>query len=201
MRIFKNIMTVIVCCAILVSIGSAWYSTKSQNNSGGHSGIYTLTQEDKEWVIDKFGDCPDVETLLIRVRDYAVENFKYDHNYSEYFQNFQFRKFITTNLGVCFHYASFLKVVFLEWAEFTNTDLQVYVVDIYYKGNFWGVRHSYSVVKIPSADGLADKNYYIDITSAVCRAAKGEEPLGFEMFETDIETYASMYGEVVINYH
>ena len=198
MRVFKNVTTGIIAFALVVTAVFGFVFTYTQNYGGQHSAIYNLTPEDEQMIIEQYGDCPDVECLLLCVRDYAVENFEYDYDKVPIFQHFDFGDTVSTGKGICFDFSCYLKACVLVWSNYTNanTPSKVFVVDICRTNNIFAPHHSYNVVCMP--DGT---NYYIDLTSEVSRFAKGQELHGFEIFYTSIEAYARKYGETVLNYH
>ena len=204
MRILKTITTGVIALALVVTAVFGFVFTYTQNHSGMYSAVYNLTAEDEQMIIEQYGDCPNIECLLLCVRDYAVANFEYDYDKDPIFQHFDFRDTVSTGKGICFDFSCYLKACCLVWSNYinansdsnANTPLKVFVVDIYHTNNVFAPHHSYNVVCMP--DGT---NYYIDLTSEVTRFAKGKELYGFEIFYTSIEAYARKYGETVINYH
>lgn len=194
MKAIRSITTVVVSLMLILTVVCGMVFTYTQNYGGRYTGIYNLSKSDKEWVIERFGDCTDIECLLNCVEDYALENFEYDTPKKQVFQYFDFRDTITTNKGICFDFSCFLKACCLVWSEQTNTELKVYVVDVC--RNLLATHHSYNVVTMP--DGT---NYYIDLTTDLSRHTKGKEPNGIEVFYTSIKTYAAQYDETVLNYH
>ena len=194
MKAIRSITTVVVSLMLILTVVCGMVFTYTQNYGGRYTGIYNLSESDKEWVIEQFGDCTDIECILNCVEDYALENFEYDTPKKQVFQHFDFRDTITTNKGICFDFSCFLKSCCLVWSEYTNTELKVYVVDVC--RNLLAPHHSYNVVTMP--DGT---NYYIDLTTDLSRFKKGKEPNGIEVFYTSIKTYAAQYGETVLNYH
>ena len=195
MKIAKKVLSIILCIALLVATCVALVQTKTQNRSGGHSGVTNITSNDQAWIRTYFGECSDIECLLRCVEDYAVTNFRYDYNKFVLFQYFDFHELVTTNKGICFDFACFFKNVCLVWAANHDIQLKVYTVDIMTK--FTAPRHSYSVVQME--DG---RKYYIDITNSIyCVQKKGMAAPGFELFYESIGEYATRYNETVINLH
>lgn len=198
MRILKTITTGVIALALVVTAVFGFVFTYTQNHSGMYSAVYNLTAEDERMIIEQYGDCPNIECLLLCVRDYAVANFEYDYDKDPIFQHFDFRDTVSTGKGICFDFSCYLKACVLVWSNYTNADTpsKVFVVDIYHTNNVFAPHHSYNVVCMP--DGT---NYYIDLTSEISLATKGKELMGFEIFDTSIEEYAAKYKETVINYH
>ncbi len=193
---FKTITSVVISVLLVLTVASACFFTYTQNHDGRYSGIYNLTPSDEDWIIEQFGDCEDIEDLMISVIDYARNNFSYDYGKSTILQHFDFNDTVSTSKGICFDFATFFKAVCLVWSEYNNTEtsFKVYVVDI--MTSISAPRHSYSVVKM--ANGT---NYYLDLTVEVNRKAKGKPKMGFQVFYGSINDYASQYGETVMNLH
>ena len=193
---FKSITAIVVSLLLILTAVCGMVFTYTQNYDGRYTGIYNLSESDKEWVVEQFGDCTDIECLLNCVEEYALENFEYDTPKKQMFQHFDFRDTVSTNKGICFDFSCFLKSCCLVWSEHTNTELKVYVVDVCKRKNILAPHHSYNVVMMP--DG---KNYYIDLTNDLALNKKGKDIIGIEVFYTSIKTYAAKYGETVLNYH
>ena len=173
----------LLCMALLVATGVALVQTRTQNYSGGYSGVTNITSDDQAWIRAHFGQCPDIECLMRCVENYAVKNFYYDGDKTIIFQYFDFQELVTTNKGICFDFACFFKNVCLVWAEDHNVQLKVYTVDI--MTQFTAPRHSYSVIQM--ADG---RNYYIDITDSIyCVQQENAPAPGFELFYESAQAF------------
>ena len=195
MKIAKKVLSIILCIALLVATGVALVQTRTQNYSGGYSGVTNITADEQTWIRTHFGECSDIECLMRCVESYAVQHFHYDYDKSTLFQYFDFNELVTTKKGICFDFSCFFKNVCLVWAEDHNVQLKVYTVDI--MTQFTAPRHSYSVIQM--ADG---RNYYIDITDSIyCVQPENAPAPGFELFYESIDNYAARYNETVINLH
>ena len=195
MKIAKKVLTIILCISLLVATGVALVQTRTQNSSGGYSGVTNITSDDQAWIRAHFGQCTDIECLMRCVENFAVKNFRYDYDSAILLQHFIFRKLVTTNKGICFDFACFFKNVCLVWAKDHDVQLKVYTVDI--MTDFTAPRHSYSIVQM--ADG---RNYYIDITDSIYCVQQEDAPApGFELFYESIDEYAARYNETVMNLH
>ena len=195
MKIAKKVLSIILCIALLVATGVALVQTRTQNYSGGYSGVTNITADEQTWIRTHFGECSDIECLMRCVESYAVQHFHYDYDKSTLFQHFDFNELVTTKKGICFDFSCFFKNVCLVWAEDHDVQLKVYTVDI--MTQFTAPRHSYSVIQM--ADG---RNYYIDITDSIyCVQQEDAPPPGFELFYESIDNYAARYNETVINLH
>lgn len=194
MKIVKRLLTILLCLSLVATFFMGFSSVSRQNNSGANSSVTTITEADREWIIDRFGGCTDIECLMLCVEDYAVRNFQYDYDKLTIFQHFEFRDTIDSGKGICFDFACFFKNCCKVWAEHNSIDLEVYVVNIKYKHkSFFASGHSYSVVQMP--DGI---NYYIDITGSIYTVQEENKPApGFEVFYESIEDYAARYNERV----
>lgn len=196
MRIVKCILSVLLCLSLVATFFVGFSSVSRQNNSGANSSVTTITDADREWIIDHFGGCADIECLMLCVEDYAVRNFQYDHDKSTLFQHFNFRDLVDSGKGICFDFACFFKNCCKIWAEHNNIDLEVYVVNIKYKHkSFFASGHSYSVVQMPN-----EKNYYIDLTGSIYEVQQLDRSAapGFQIFYGSIEDYAARYDERVV---
>ena len=195
MKIAKKVLSIILCIALLVATGVALVQTRTQNESGGYSGVTNITADDQAWIRTHFSECNDIECLMRCVENYAVKNFYYDYDKTIIFQYFDFQELVTTNKGICFDFACFFKNVCLVWAEDHNVQLKVYTADV--MTDFTAPRHSYSIVQLE--DG---RNYFIDITNSIYYVQKKGVPApGFELFYESIDDYAARYNETVINLH
>lgn len=195
MKIVKTTISTVLCMALLVATGVALVQTRTQNYSGGYSGVTNITSDDQAWIRAHFGQCPDIECLMRCVESYAVKNFHYDYDKSILFQYFDFSELITTKKGICFDFACFFKNVCLVWANDHDVQLKVYTVDI--MTVFAEPRHSYSIIQLE--DG---RNYFIDITNSIYYVQKKGVPApGFELFYETIDEYAARYNETIMNLH
>lgn len=198
MKIVKRLLSALL---FLVFIGTCFMTFTEigrANWSGESSSVTTITTVDRAWILDHFGDCADIECLILCVDKYAVENFHYDYNKIPIFQHFDFEELITQQSGICFDFACFLKNCCLVWAEYNDIDLKAYVVDIKYKNkSIFAFGHSYTVVQMSNG-----KNYYCDITSDIYKVQQEEkQPFGFEIFYESIKDYAARYGEFLVGLH
>lgn len=200
MKIVRRILGVLLCLSFVVACFAGFACISRQNASGAHSSVTTITEANRSWIIDHFGDCSDIECLMCCVEDYAIQNFCYDYNkplFKQYIQYPDFTELINSKKGNCFDFACFFKNCCLVWAEHNGADLKVYVVDIKNEGNKFGFGHSYNVVQMPN-----EKKYYCDITNSIYKVqVKGAPPAGLEIFYESIEDYASRYNEKVVMLH
>lgn len=198
MKIVKRILSVLLCLVFAGTCFMTFSQIGRANWSGENSSVTTLTAADRMWILDHFGDCADIECLILCVDKYAVENFHYDYNKIPIFQHFDFEELITRKSGICFDFSCFAKCCFVVWAEYNDVELKAFVVDVKYKKkSFLAFGHSYNVVQMP--DG---KNYYCDITSDIYKVQKeGKQPFYFETFTESIKDYAARYDEFLVGLH
>ncbi len=199
MKWFRRGLRLVLCITTICTLFMAFNCTRSQNNSGGYSSVTAITVEDREWILDRFGNCSDVECLLRCIENYAVQNLKYDYNKMAIFQHFDFRDLVNSKEGICFDFACFVKTVFLEVSKRNNWPVdKVFVVDIKHKHkSFLSFGHSYNVIQMQ--DG---RSYYIDITNSIYEVQmERKQPPGFELFRESIKEYAAKYNERVICLH
>jgi lactate dehydrogenase-like 2-hydroxyacid dehydrogenase len=81
--------------------------------------VATLTEEDEQWILERFGHCDDLEELLICIRDYCTTNFNYDYEKAKvfYFQHFNFRDLVESKKGICFDFSCFTKACIVVCKE------------------------------------------------------------------------------------
>lgn len=200
MKIVKRLLSIFLCITFAATCWMGVASISRQNYSGRQSSITTISAENKEWIIDKFGNCSDIECLIRCVEDYAVRNFQYDYDKSPfeiYIQSHDFDEIIRTGFGICSDFSFFVKNVCLCWSELKQVPLKVFAVDVKYEGQIFKSGHSYNIIQMP--DG---RNYYCDITGSIYRVQiEGIEPIGFETFYESIEDYTKRYNEVLMALH
>jgi hypothetical protein len=110
MKIAKKVLSIILCIALLVATGVALVQTRTQNYSGGYSGVTNITADEQTWIRTQFGECSDIECLMRCVESYAVQHFHYDYDKSTLFQYFDFNELVTTKKGICFDFSCFFKL-------------------------------------------------------------------------------------------
>lgn len=198
MKTVRCILTLLLCLTLVGTCFMTFSQIGRQNRSGAYSSVTPITTENKQWILKNFGDCSDIECLILCVDKYAVENFHYDYNKIPIFQHFDFGELITRKSGICFDFACFFKNCCLVWAEHNDIDLKAFVVDIKYKNkSIFSPGHAYSVVQMSNG-----KNYYCDITSDIYKVQQeGKQPFGFEIFSEGITDYAARYDELLFGLH
>lgn len=198
MKIVKRLLSALLCLVFIGTCFMTFTEIGRANWSGESSSVTTLTTADRTWILDHFGDCTDIECLILCVDKYAVENFNYDYNKIPILQHFDFEELITQQSGICFDFACFFKNCCLVWAERNDVELKAFVVDIKYKNkSIFAPGHAYSVVQM--SDG---RNYYCDITSDIYKVQQeGKKPFGFETFNESIKDYAARYDEILLGLH
>lgn len=201
MKALKNILTVILCIAVVGTTIVAFINNYTQSGSGRYSSVTLIDDYEREWIIARFGkEYESIEEYIIAVQDYAYENFRYDYNKKPIMQFFNFDDVVDGDKinGICFDFAVLFKHITLVLSEekFLPDNIKVYVTDVKYK-NIFKVGHSYNVLTLENGD-----NYYLDLTDTVVKAADGHKPKTYyEKFDTSIKEYAAGYGEKLYNIH
>ena len=198
MKIVKRTLSLLACLALVCTCVMALAQTSSQNLSGGRSSVVaTLTEEDEQWILERFGHCDDLEELLICIRDYCTTNFHYDYEKAKvfYFQHFNFRDLVESKKGICFDFSCFTKACIVVCKE-KNPQLgepKVYEVSVRFKDNYFMPGHSYNIIQ------TANANYYLDVTTAIYNVQVKRKPAkAMEVFYEDIEEYVKRYNEILL---
>ena len=169
----------------------ATFSTEREKGSYTVS-LQLLTQEDKDWIFDTFGDCNTVEELLTAMESFVADNFVYKSSLLNQIplQSFCFGKFRKNFTGVCFDFSCFAKTVCIVWAENKNIDIKCYVIDCELENK---QAHSYNYLV------TADKTYYMDFTQYNTLAKKGKSTDGtvFEIGNKDMLDFSKSLGDKV----
>ena len=122
----NKIISIILSILLVVVICISFATTYNQNRTGTVSAATcNISIENKNFIIEKYGDCKTAEELIIRLNDEVCTEYTY-HKPLIIFQSFDFDKFTKTKKGLCFDYSCYLKTVF-------NTifpDFKVYVCDV-----------------------------------------------------------------------
>ena len=197
MKILKGILCLTLCATVVLG----FISVRTQNYSGRYSSVSVITDEEREWILERFGrPYGSVEEYISTAQNYARANFKYDYDKSYIFQYYDFESICKGDeiRGICFDFSVLFKnmTLVLTEAGYLPADTHVFVVDIAYE-DLTAPRHSYNVLSLPSGD-----NYYLCLTTSASRAAKGLKPTAdYEIFRGSIEAYCKKYKERVTNLH
>lgn len=197
MKILKGILCLTLCAIVVLG----FISVRTQNYSGRYSSVSVITDEEREWILERFGrPYGSVEEYISTAQNYARANFKYDYDKSYIFQYYDFESICKGDeiRGICFDFSVLFKnmTLVLTEAGYLPADTHVFVVDIAYE-DLTAPRHSYNVLSLPSGD-----NYYLCLTTSASRAAKGLKPTAdYEIFRGSIEAYCKKYKERVTNLH
>lgn len=187
----KRLILIILLILLTSTLVFAFVNTNKQNRSGGYSSVCTLTEQDKDWIIENFSQYNTVEELIIGINDYICKNYKYvDKNY---IQHFDFAETVESKTGLCFDFASMQKCIITVISEYKGwDDVKVYVADVKTRTD----AHSYNFITVD------DNKYFSDPTSNLTRYNKGKEIIYFEDIDNlSFEEYANLYGERIFNYH
>ena len=185
----RKIFNILLSFLLVVLICVSFVTTYNQNRSGTVSAATcNISAENKEYIINKYGDCKTAEELIIRLNDEVCTEYTY-HKPLIIFQSFDFDKFTKTKKGLCFDYSCYLKTVF-------NTifpDFKVYVCDV--RINLFNY-HSYNFIETGS------KRYFVDLTTDQYRYKNGQKRIIYENIgNLSYDEYTSQYNEKILNYH
>ncbi len=202
MKIIKAILSIVLCVAVLATTGVAFYNNYTQNRAGRYSAVTTISDTEREWILERFGrEYSSIEEYISTVQSYARANFQYHHDKTVIFQHFDFDDIKDGNriYGICFDFAVLFKhiTLVLDEAELLPMkDFKVFVVDIAYEDIF-KPHHSYNVISLSNGT-----SYYLDLTLSVSRVEKKMEPNeDYEIFTSSIKNYCARYKERLLNFH
>lgn len=197
MKVVKIILSIMLCATIVL----AGISVYAQNYSGRYSSVSVITDEEREWILERFGrQYESIEEYISTAQNYARANFKYDYDKSYIFQYYDFESICKGDeiRGICFDFSVLFKnmTLVLTEAGYLPADTRVFVVDIAYE-DLTAPKHSFNTVSLPSGD-----NYYLCLTMSASRAEKGLDPTAdYEVFRCSIVDYCKKYNERVMNLH
>ena len=161
MRTIKMIMSVLIVIVIAATIVLCGQYTLSEQRGGGTSPVCHISKEARQFIIEEFGWCDDVPTLIDAIEEYEVENFSYDKSYAmPLIQDFDFDEFLEAKKGVCWELSAFAKCVIHEISLAKKWNVSNYIVDVRLNHEF-DRTHSYNYV---IDDGTI---YTFDMTVAV----------------------------------
>lgn len=187
----KRIISIFLSVLLVLTVGVAFITTHHQNRSGEVSAAIctSLTEENKRWIIDRYGDCNTVEELIVRLNDEICTEYTYYQPPVIIIQHFDFDRFITTKKGLCYDYSCYLKIVF----KTIFPSVKVHICDVRI-GLVGG--HSYNFIE------TGDKRYYVDLTSDQYAYNHNQKRVIYENIgEQTFEEYAAKYNEKIMNYH
>ena len=98
----KRIVSIVLSVALVLSVCATYAITFAQNHSGGWSSICSLTDEDVEWINERYLKCETVEDLIYAVNKDICNEYIYDED-KQYFlgmQHFSFSDFIKSKGNV-----------------------------------------------------------------------------------------------------
>lgn len=184
-RIFNILLSILLVALICTS----FVTTCHQNRSGTVSAATcNISDADKEYIINKYGDCETAEELIIRLDDEICTEYTY-YRPLVIFQHFDFDDFVKTKKGLCFDYSCYLKTVF-------NTifpSMKVHVCDV--RINFFNY-HSYNFIETDT------HRYFVDLTTDLIRYGNGQKRIIYEdLGILSYDEYTSQYNEKILNYH
>ena len=189
----KKVLNIICFILAVLIVASMFMTYNAEREKGSYTvSLQLLTQQDKDWIIDNFGDCNTVEELLNSMELFVAENFIYNSSILNQIplQSFRFGKFRRNFTGVCFDFSCFVKTVCIVWAESNNIDVKCYVIDCELENK---QAHSYNYLV------TADKTYYMDFTQFNTLVKKGKLTDGtvFDIGDKDMLKYSKELGDKV----
>ena len=184
-KIFNIILSILLVAVTCMS----FVITYHQNRTGTVSAATcNISAKNKDYIINKYGDCKTAEELIIRLDDEICTEYTY-HRPFVIFQHFYFDNFLNSKKGLCFDYSCYLKIVF-------NTifpEMKVFVCDV--RIDFFNY-HSYNFIETDT------HRYFVDLTTDLMRYRNGEKRIIYEdIGNLSYDEYTSQYNEKILNYH
>ena len=185
----KKIFSVILSIFLVALTVFSFLTTYTNNRSGTVSAATcNVSAEDKEYIVNKYGDCKTAEELILRLNDEICNEYTY-YRPLIIFQSFDFDNFIKTKKGLCFDYSCYLKIVF----NIVFPEIKVHVCDV--RINFFNY-HSYNFVETDT------HRYFVDLTSDQTRYKEKKKRIIYEDIGTlSYYEYTNQYNEKILNYH
>ena len=185
----RKIFNILLSFLLVVLICVSFVTTYNQNRSGTVSAATcNISAENKEYIINKYGDCKTAEELILRLNDEICTEYTYCRPLI-IFQSFDFDNFVKTKKGLCFDYSCYLKIVF-------NTifpDTKVFVCDV--RINFLNY-HSYNFIETDT------HRYFVDLTTDLMRYKNGQKRIIYENIgNLSYDEYTKQYNEKILNFH
>ena len=185
----RKIFNILLSFLLVVLICVSFVTTYNQNRSGTVSAATcNVSDANKEYIINKYGDCKTAEELIIRLNDEICTEYTYNRPLI-IFQSFDFDKFTNEKKGLCFDYSCYLKAVF-------NTifpEIKVFVCDV--RINLFNY-HSYNFIETDA------HRYFVDLTTDLIRYGNGQKRIIYEDIGTlTYDEYTKQYNEKILNYH
>ena len=185
----NKIISIILSILLVAMICMSFVTTYNQNRTGTVSAATcNISAENKEYIINKYGDCKTAEELIIRLNDEICTEYTYNRPLI-IFQSFDFDKFTNEKKGLCFDYSCYLKAVF-------NTifpEIKVFVCDV--QINLFNY-HSYNFIETDA------HRYFVDLTTDLIRYGNGQKRIIYEDIGTlTYDEYTKQYNEKILNYH
>ena len=189
----KKVLNIICLIMAVLIVASMFMTYNAEREKGSYTvSLQLLTRQDKDWIIETFGDNNTVEELLNSMESFVADNFNYKSSVINQIplQSFRFGKFRKDFTGVCFNFSCFVKTVCIVWAESKNINIKCYVIDCELNTK---QAHSYNYLVI------ADKTYYMDFTQFNTLAKKGKSTDGtiFEIGNKDMLEFSKSLGDKV----
>lgn len=189
----KKVLNIICLIMAVLIVASMFMTYNAEREKGSYTvSLQLLTQKDKDWIIDTFGDSNTVEELLSSMELFVTNNFVYKSSVINQIplQSFHFGKFRRDFTGVCFDFSCFVKTVCVVWAESKNIDVKCYVIDCKLENK---QAHSYNYLVTD------DRTYYMDFTQFNTLVKKGKPTDGtvFDIGDKDMLEFSKSLGDRV----
>ena len=163
MRTVKIIVSVMLVTALAATMFLYCQYTLSEQRAGANSPVCHISKQGRKFIVEEFGWCEDLPTLIKAIEKYEIENFTYDKSYTmPLIQDFNFDSFLKEKTGVCWELAAFARCVIQQISETKNWNIANYIADVRLNHNF-NRTHSYNYV----IDFGNHTIYTFDMTPAV----------------------------------
>lgn len=187
----RRIVSILLALLLVATAVVSFIVVHRQNRTGKISSAVAvvLTEENRAWILERYGDCQTPEELIVRLNDEICTDYTYYAAPIILIQHFDFDKFLAKKQGLCFDFCCYFKAVFCT----VFPESQVYIADMR-KG--WKLAHSYNFAVI------GDKRYFVDLTTDQNRYNQGKKRIMYEdIGDQDFKEYAASYDEWIYNYH
>ena len=106
MKILKNTLCVVLFVALVAAFVCSCYTSVQQNTSGSYSTTTTVTEESRQWILERFGSYETIPELLAAIDRFGCENFVYEVIPWGLIQSFRMDRFLfrdNMQLGISLH--------------------------------------------------------------------------------------------------
>lgn len=196
----KKILSVILITMLLAVSAFSVYAAAAQEKARSPSIMGCISPQVKQYVLEKYGDAQSIDALLLKIEQYATDNFSYNYKQAKHqvFQYFDFCDFVNgTTLysegkysGVCFDFSLYVKTCVETVAgEKGWGHIKAYYADLKSlrsaKSN-----HALNII----VDQKTNRTIIFDVTSDISQKNAGQKPLGPFIYDGDVELYFKTIG-------